>query len=147
MPNKVLIRQFPDTPQRMTGRDPLLDRHVGKQGAAALPVTSHLGLAADLFSRRTGFSANSWGVGVAAATPSTLLIRLMTLWFASALGVGCLLWLARVHEARRRETQNRPVSLAIYSRALTKALEITKSMTMAAPQLSGGPHAEQDSIP
>jgi glycosyltransferase 2 family protein len=32
------------------------------------------------------------GVGVAAALPATLLIRLMTLWFATALGVGCLLW-------------------------------------------------------
>jgi HAD superfamily phosphoserine phosphatase-like hydrolase len=31
------------------------------------------------------------GVGVAVATPATLLIRLMTLWFATALGVGCLL--------------------------------------------------------
>jgi HAD superfamily hydrolase (TIGR01490 family) len=31
------------------------------------------------------------GVGVAAATPATLLIRLMTLWFATALGVPCLL--------------------------------------------------------
>jgi uncharacterized protein (TIRG00374 family) len=35
------------------------------------------------------------GVGVAAATPATLLIRLMTLWFATALGVGCLIWPAR----------------------------------------------------
>jgi uncharacterized protein (TIRG00374 family) len=35
------------------------------------------------------------GVGVAAATPATLLIRLMTLWFATALGVGCLLRPAR----------------------------------------------------
>ena len=35
------------------------------------------------------------GVGVAAATPATLLIRLMTLWFATALGVGCLLWQRR----------------------------------------------------
>ena len=35
------------------------------------------------------------GVGVAAATPATLLIRLMTLWFATALGVGCLLWRTR----------------------------------------------------
>jgi len=35
------------------------------------------------------------GVGVAAATPATLLIRLMTLWFATALGVGCLSWPAR----------------------------------------------------
>jgi uncharacterized membrane protein YbhN (UPF0104 family) len=31
------------------------------------------------------------GVGVAAATPATLLIRLMTLWFATALGVLCML--------------------------------------------------------
>jgi hypothetical protein len=29
------------------------------------------------------------------ATPATLLIRLMTLWFATALGVGCLLWPSR----------------------------------------------------
>ena len=35
------------------------------------------------------------GVGVAAATPATLLIRLMTLWFATALGVVCLLWRLR----------------------------------------------------
>ena len=42
-PIKGLIRQPPDPPQRMTGRDPLLDRNVGEQGAAALPVTSHLG--------------------------------------------------------------------------------------------------------
>jgi HAD superfamily phosphoserine phosphatase-like hydrolase len=32
------------------------------------------------------------GVSVSSATPVTLLIRLMTLWFATALGVGCLLW-------------------------------------------------------
>jgi HAD superfamily phosphoserine phosphatase-like hydrolase len=32
------------------------------------------------------------GVGVAVATPATLLIRLMTLWFATALGVVCLMW-------------------------------------------------------
>lgn len=31
------------------------------------------------------------GVGMDTATPATLLIRLMTLWFATALGVGCLL--------------------------------------------------------
>jgi uncharacterized protein (TIRG00374 family) len=31
------------------------------------------------------------GVGLVAATPATLLIRLMTLWFATALGVLCLL--------------------------------------------------------
>jgi len=35
------------------------------------------------------------GVGVAAALPATLLIRLMTLWFATALGVVCLLWPAQ----------------------------------------------------
>jgi hypothetical protein len=37
-----LIRQFPDPPQRMAGRDPLLDRYVVEQGANALPVASHL---------------------------------------------------------------------------------------------------------
>ena len=37
-----LIRQLPDPPQRMVGRDPLLDRDVGEQGAAALLSTSHL---------------------------------------------------------------------------------------------------------
>jgi uncharacterized protein (TIRG00374 family) len=31
------------------------------------------------------------GVSLAAAVPATLLIRLMTLWFATALGVLCLL--------------------------------------------------------
>jgi len=36
-----LIRQFLDTPQRITGRDPLLDRDVGELRAAALPVSSH----------------------------------------------------------------------------------------------------------
>ncbi len=56
---KGLIRQFSDPPQRMAGRDPLLDRYVGEQGAAALPVTSHLGWAIGPFSRRPGFSANS----------------------------------------------------------------------------------------
>jgi HAD superfamily hydrolase (TIGR01490 family) len=35
------------------------------------------------------------GVKLAAATPATLLIRLMTLWFATALGVACLLWRPR----------------------------------------------------
>ena len=35
------------------------------------------------------------GVGMAAATPATLLIRLMTLWFATALGIGCLLWTSK----------------------------------------------------
>ena len=35
------------------------------------------------------------GVGVSAGTPATLLIRLTTLWFATALGVGCLLWQPR----------------------------------------------------
>ena len=39
----------------ITGRNPLLDRHVGEQGAAALPVTSHLGWAVGLFWRRNGF--------------------------------------------------------------------------------------------
>jgi hypothetical protein len=44
----------------MAGRDPLLNRHVGEQGAAALPVASHLGWAVSPFSQsRPGFSANS----------------------------------------------------------------------------------------
>jgi hypothetical protein len=43
----------------MAGPDALLDRHVGEQRAAALPVTSHLDWAASPFSRRPGFSANS----------------------------------------------------------------------------------------
>ncbi|MCP9892162.1 hypothetical protein KBY57_14040, partial [Cyanobium sp. Aljojuca 7D2] len=52
--------QFPDPPQWMTGRDPLLDRHVGEQRAAALPVTSHLRWAVGPLSRGLGFSANSY---------------------------------------------------------------------------------------
>jgi hypothetical protein len=44
----------------VTGRDSLLDRHVGEQGAAALLLTSHLGWAVAPFSQSwTGFSANS----------------------------------------------------------------------------------------
>lgn len=35
------------------------------------------------------------GVGVDQATPASLLIRLITLWFATALGVGCLIWKPR----------------------------------------------------
>jgi len=35
------MRQLPDPPQRMSGRDPLLGRDVGEQGAAALLLTSH----------------------------------------------------------------------------------------------------------
>ena len=54
-----LICQFPDPPQRMAGRDPLLNRHVGEQGAAALLLTSHLNWATTPFSRGTGFSATS----------------------------------------------------------------------------------------
>jgi hypothetical protein len=42
-PIKGLIRQFPDPPQRMAGRDPLLDRHFEEQRAAALLLTSYLG--------------------------------------------------------------------------------------------------------
>jgi len=59
-PIEGMIRKLADPPpQRMAGRDPLLDRHVGKQGAAALPVTSDLGRVVSPFSRRPGFSANS----------------------------------------------------------------------------------------
>jgi len=38
-----LIRQLPDPPQRMAARDSFLDRHVGEQGATALPVSSRPG--------------------------------------------------------------------------------------------------------
>jgi hypothetical protein len=38
---KGLIGQLADAPQRMTGRDPLLDRHVGEQEAGALLLASH----------------------------------------------------------------------------------------------------------
>ena len=55
MPIKGLIRQFPDQPQPIIGREPLLDRHVGEKKDAALPVTSHLGWAVAPFSRRSGF--------------------------------------------------------------------------------------------
>jgi hypothetical protein len=44
----------------MAGRDPLLDRHVGKQGATARLLTSHHDWAVVPFSQRwRGFSANS----------------------------------------------------------------------------------------
>ena len=35
------------------------------------------------------------GVGLVEAMPATLLTRLMTLWFATAIGVVCLLWQPR----------------------------------------------------
>ena len=38
---------------------------------------------------------NLQGVPLAVATPATLLIRLMTIWFATGLGVLCLLWQER----------------------------------------------------
>jgi hypothetical protein len=43
-PIKGLIRQLADPPQRMAGRDPLLDREEGEQGTAALLLTSHHGM-------------------------------------------------------------------------------------------------------
>jgi hypothetical protein len=54
-----LIRQLLDPPQRMAGRNPLLNRHLGEQGAAAIQVTLHLVWAVRPCSRRQGFSANS----------------------------------------------------------------------------------------
>ena len=51
-----LICQCPDPPQRMGGRDSLLDRDVGEQGAAALLLTSHLSRAVGPLSQGwTGF--------------------------------------------------------------------------------------------
>lgn len=40
-PIQSLIRQLANPPERMAGRDPLLDRDVGEQGAAALLLASH----------------------------------------------------------------------------------------------------------
>jgi len=58
-PGQEWFRRKRTLQRRVEGRDPLLDRHVGEQGAAALLVASHLGWAAAPFSRRLGFSANS----------------------------------------------------------------------------------------
>ena len=40
-PIKSLIRELANPPERMAGRDPLLDRDVGDQRAAALLLASH----------------------------------------------------------------------------------------------------------
>jgi hypothetical protein len=40
-PIEGLIRQLSNPPERMVRRDPILDRDVGEQGAAALLLTSH----------------------------------------------------------------------------------------------------------
>ena len=56
-PIEGLIRQFPAPAQWMAGRDPLLVRHVGEQGAAALPVPSHVGWTVGPYSRVIDFSA------------------------------------------------------------------------------------------
>lgn len=60
-----LIRQFPDLPQRMAGRNPLLNRNVGDQGAAGLSVTLHFRWAVfQLLWRSPVFSAKSeWDRG------------------------------------------------------------------------------------
>jgi hypothetical protein len=58
-PIKGLIGQLPDPPERVAGRNPLLDGHVGEQGAVALLLTSHVDWAATPFTRGPGFSANS----------------------------------------------------------------------------------------
>lgn len=55
-----LIYQFPDPPQRIAGRNPLLNRYEREQGAAAHTVASHLGWATEAITQRwSGFSANS----------------------------------------------------------------------------------------
>jgi hypothetical protein len=48
---KGLIGQLADPPQRMTCRDPILDRDVGEQRAAALLLSSHLSRAVAPFSQ------------------------------------------------------------------------------------------------
>ena len=60
-PIEGLIRQLPDPPQRVAGRNPLLDRHVGEQRAAALPVNSHLDWAVEPFSHRPVFFSKLLG--------------------------------------------------------------------------------------
>jgi hypothetical protein len=39
---KCLIRQFPDPPQRIAGRNPLLNQDVGKQETVTILSNSHL---------------------------------------------------------------------------------------------------------
>ena len=39
-----MIGQLADSPQRMTGRNPLLDRDVGEQRTGGLLLTSHQGV-------------------------------------------------------------------------------------------------------
>jgi len=53
-----LIRQSADPPQRMTGWNPLLNRHVGEQGAATLSVRSISGGQLPLFADAAGFLFN-----------------------------------------------------------------------------------------
>lgn len=52
------------------------------------------------------------GVPLAIATPATLLIRLMTLWFATGLGLICMLlpWRQKIIHSRLRHSSNSPVS-------------------------------------
>lgn len=54
---KNLASQFADPPKRMAGRNPLFVRHVQKQGAAGLPVTSHLTWAVGPHGRGVGYSS------------------------------------------------------------------------------------------
>ena len=52
-PIKGLIREPANSPEQMAGRDPLLDRDVGEQGAAALLLASlqRMGRAAQFWQR------------------------------------------------------------------------------------------------
>lgn len=59
-PIKSLIRQLANPPERMTTRDPLLDRDVGEKRAAALLSASHERLSSlSALAEVVGFSANS----------------------------------------------------------------------------------------
>ena len=72
-PIEDLIRQSPDPPQRMAGRDPLLHRHKGKQGAAAFRAISPLSWAvAPIVQRRLVCPVNSY------TSPDTLTVACVT---------------------------------------------------------------------
>ncbi len=64
-----VIGQSSDLLQRMAGRDSILDRAIGKQGTAVLPLTSHRGWeVGPLPQRWSGFSANSYAPRLLAIT-------------------------------------------------------------------------------
>jgi hypothetical protein len=70
-PVESLIGQYPDSPQRMVGWDPLLDRDVGEQVAAALPLTLHLSWGVDpFFAELVGFVSKLLSSSASLRTPA-----------------------------------------------------------------------------